>query len=137
MRAAHIQKILALIFLGLGGWSLLFPGVVESLVLRPEYYIGNNTSELAIGCFGAQAILVGIVIYTARFLPKTFLIFGLSASVPFFCFNYYFYFIRGMFTGWMLLDFIGNIGILICGVAGYRLSIREAKASKLSQSREP
>lgn len=129
MKAIHIQRLLALIFIGLGGWCLLFPVVVESVVMRPAYYLGNATSALFLACFGAQAILVGIVIYTSRFLPSTFLIFGLVASIPFFGFNYYFYFVKGMFTDWMLLDFAGNVGILACGLWGYRLSLREAAAS--------
>jgi len=129
LKAVHIQRALALIFILLGGWCLLFPAVVESFVMRPAYYVGNSTSELFVACFGAQAILVGIVIYTSRFLPSTFLIFGIVASVPFFGFNYYFYFVRGMFTDWMVLDFVGNIGILACGLWGYRLSLKEAAAN--------
>jgi len=129
LKAVHIQRALALIFILLGGWCLLFPAVVESFVMRPAYYVGNSTSELFVACFGAQAILVGIVIYTSRFLPGTFLIFGIVASVPFFGFNYYFYFVRGMFTDWMVLDFVGNIGILACGLWGYRLSLKEAAAN--------
>ena len=129
MKAVHIQRALALIFIVLGGWCLLFPAVVESFVMRPAYYVGNSTSELFVACFGAQAILVGTVIYTSRFLPSTFLIFGIVASVPFFGFNYYFYFVRGMFTDWMVLDFVGNVGILACGLWGYRLSLKEAAAN--------
>src|SRR3954467_4493818 len=101
MSALQTQRLLGAIFILLGGWCLLFPGFVESVVLSPEYYLGNSTSKLLMACFGAQAVLVGIVICTAKFLPRTFLIFGLVASVPFFGFNYYFYFVRGMFTDWM------------------------------------
>ena len=132
MKAVHLQRILALIFIGLGAWCLLFPASVELFVMRPAYYVGNSTSELFVACFGAQAILVGAVIYTSRFLPSTFLIFGIVASVPFFGFNYYFYFVRGMFTDWMVLDFVGNIGILACGLWGYRLSLKEAAANNSS-----
>ena len=132
MKAVHLQRILALIFIGLGAWCLLFPASVELFVMRPAYYVGNSTSELFVACFGAQAILVGAVIYTSRFLPSTFLIFGIVASVPFFGFNYYFYFVRSMFTDWMVLDFVGNIGILACGLWGYRLSLKEAAANNSS-----
>jgi len=132
VKAVHLQRILALIFIGLGAWCLLFPASVELFVMRPAYYVGNSTSELFVACFGAQAILVGAVIYTSRFLPSTFLIFGIVASVPFFGFNYYFYFVRGMFTDWMVLDFVGNIGILACGLWGYRLSLKEAAANNSS-----
>lgn len=98
MQAIHMQRTLAFIFLGLGAWPLLFPGAVQALGLRPEYFLGNDTSRLLLQCFGAQAILVGTVVLTSRFLPRTFLIFGIVASVPFLVFNYYFYFERGMFT---------------------------------------
>lgn len=126
MQAIHVQRTLASIFLGLGAWTLLFPEVVEGLGLRAEYFVGNDTSRLLLQCFGAQAMLVGTVILTSRFVPSTFLVFGIVASVPFFGFNYYFYFVRHMFTDWMLLDFVGNLLILGCGLLGYRLSTREA-----------
>lgn len=126
MRAIHVQYLLALIFLGLGSWTMLFPGTVEELVLRQEFYMGTDASRLLLACFGAQAVLCGIVILTSKFTPATFLVFGLLGSVPFFGFNYYFYFIKGMFTEWMLLDFVGNIGILACGIFGYRMSKKEA-----------
>lgn len=29
----------------------------------------------------------------------------------------------------MLLDFVGNVGILVCGIVGYRLSRREPTAA--------
>jgi len=132
LRSIHVQKALALIFLGLGAWCLFFPATVEALTIRPEYRVGNATSALFIACFGAQAMLCGIVIYTSRFLPRTFLVFGLLASVPFFGFNYYFYFIKGMFTDWMLLDFAGNVGILAFSLLGYRLSARESAAGQAS-----
>ena len=130
MKAIHIQKSLALIFLLLGGWCVLMPATVEGLVLKPEFYVGNSTSKLLLGCFGAQAVLVGAVIWTSTFRASTFLIFGLAASLPFFVFNYYFYFIAEMFTNWMLLDFVGNIGILVCGVLGFRLVNEESKTNK-------
>ncbi|MFZ5756885.1 MAG: hypothetical protein ACOY3X_08285 [Pseudomonadota bacterium] len=125
MKAIHLQRLLAFIFLGLGGWCLFFPATVEALVLQPAYYVGNDTSALFIGCFGAQAVLVGTVILTSVFTPRTFLVFGLIASVPFFGFNYHFHFVKGMFTDWMLLDFAGNVGILTLGLLGYRLKKRE------------
>jgi hypothetical protein len=129
LKSIHVQKALALIFLVLGGWCLFFPAAVEALVIRPQYYVGNATSALFVACFGAQAMLCGTVIYTSRFLPRTFLVFGLLASVPFFGFNYYFYFIKGMFTDWMLLDFAGNLAILAFSLLGYRLCVREASAA--------
>lgn len=127
MKAIHLQQGLAFIFFSLGGWCLIDPATVESLVLRPEFYVGNATSQLLMGCFGAQAILVSVLLWTSVFRPTTFLIFGILGSIPFFVFNVYFYFIAKMFTNWMLLDFVGNLGILACGILGYRLSKAEAR----------
>ena len=125
MQARHIQWLLAFIFLGLGGWTLLFPGSVEALSLRPGHYIGTEASRVILGCFGAQAVLCGIVILVSRFTARTFLVFGVCASLPFMAFNYYFYYVREVFTDWMLLDFAGNIGIFVLGIVGRRLALRE------------
>lgn len=122
----HIQYVLSAVFIGLGGWCLLFPGTVERIVLKPEFQHLSPTSALLFGCFGAQAVLAGTVIALSEFKARTFLIFGLVGSVPFFVFNWYFYFQARMFTDWMLLDFLGNIAILLCGIFGYRLSRRAA-----------
>lgn len=122
----HIQYLLSAVFLGLGGWCLLFPGMVERVVLKPEFQHLSPTSALLFGCFGAQAILAGTVIALSDFKARTFLVFGLVGSIPFFVFNWYFYFHAHMFTDWMLLDFAGNIAILACGLAGYSISRRQA-----------
>lgn len=125
MTAKPIQYVLAAIFLGLGGWCLLDPHGVERLVLKPDYQHLSATSALFLGCFGAQAILGGTVIALSRFSPRTFLIFGLVGSVPFFVFNWYFVYVAQMFTEFMLIDFVGNLGILTCGLAGYVVRKRE------------
>lgn len=126
MTSRNVQMLLALIFIGLGGWCLLMPRMVESLAFRPEYLHLSTTSMVLIGCFGAQAVLVGVVIATTQFRPSTFLVFGIAGSLPFFVFNYYFYFIVEVFTKWMLLDFVGNICIFTLSIIGYRLKLGEA-----------
>jgi hypothetical protein len=125
MRVQTLQRILAMVFLVLGAWCLLQPRMVESLAIRPEHQVLNATSAVFIACFGAQAVLCGALIWFAKFTPKTFLAFGLLGSIPFFAFNVYFYFVVPIFTRWMLLDFVGNVVILGCGVWGYRLAKRE------------
>ena len=125
MTSKHIQLLLAAVFFGLGGWCLIAPHSVERLVLRPEFQELSATSGLLMGCFGAQAVLVSIVIAFSTFSPRTFLIFGLLGSLPFFVFNYYFVFMVEMFTPFMLIDFVGNACILACGLVGYRLRKRE------------
>ena len=128
MTAKHIQYLLAAIFLILGSWCLLAPHRVESLVLKPAYQHLSETSALLMACFGAQAILVATVIALSTFSPRTFLVFGLVGSLPFFAFNWYFVFVVKMFTPLMLIDFVGNLGILVCGVVGYFLRRSELRA---------
>lgn len=127
--ARHVQLFLAGIFILLGGWCMLLPHMVEGLVFRTGFRHLSPTSAILMGCFGAQAVLAGLVIWWAEFKPQTFLVFGLAGSLPFFAFNYYFYFVLQAFTEWMLLDFAGNLGILTCGLVGYRLKSRELQAA--------
>ena len=128
MKAITIQYLLGAIFLLLGLWALLFPGSVERMAIAPPYYIGNYASAVLIGCFGAQAVLCATLLFSATFTARTFLVFGLIASLPFFVFNYYFVFVVPVFTQWMVLDFVGNLGILACGLAGWRVKRREELA---------
>ncbi len=120
MHPIVIQRLLATVFLGLGGWAMLFPATVERLVFTSEYYTGTPASQVIMACFGAQAVLGGVVMFFARFEARTFLIFGIVGSIPFFVFNYYFVFVVEMFSNWMLLDFAGNIAIFTLCMMGYR-----------------
>lgn len=122
LRTARTLKIaMGLVFIGLGGWCVLAPHMVETLSLRPEYQHLSATSALLLACFGAQAVLVGSLMFLARFTARTFLGFGLLASLPFFVFNAWFVWVEEMFTAWMLLDFAGNVSFLAIGLAGWRL----------------
>lgn len=125
VKSYHFQYALAAIFIGLGSWCVLDAHGVERLVLKPEFQDLSATSGLLLGCFGAQAILVGTLVALCKFKPITFLGFGLVGSVPFFVFNWYFVFVAKMFTPFMLIDFAGNIGILACGIIGFLLMRRE------------
>lgn len=120
MSPQTIQRLLAAIFLGLGSWALFFPDMVEGLVLTPDHYMGTAASNVLMACFGAQAVLAGTVMLLSRFTARTFLVFGIVGSVPFFIFNYYFVFVSKMFTSWMALDFVGNIAIFGLCMLGYR-----------------
>ena len=128
MTAKSVQYALAAIFFILGSWCLIAPHHVESLVLRPDFQHLSDTSALLMACFGAQAILVATVIAFSTFSPRTFLVFGLVGSLPFFIFNWYFVFVVKMFTYLMLIDFAGNLGILVCGIFGYYLRRTEVRA---------
>lgn len=121
MSARIIQTLLAFVFLGLGGWCLIMPGMVEDLAFLPEFQHNSATTRLLMGCFGAQAVLCGIVIGLSEFKARTFLVFGLIGSLPFFAFNYYFLFVAKMFTPLMWLDFAGNIAILSLCLWGWKI----------------
>jgi len=119
--AKTLKTVLALVFLGLGGWCILAPQTVETLALRESYRHLSPTSALLLQCFGAQAVLVGSLALLSRFTATTFLVFGLLASVPFFVFNAWFFWKAEMFTAWMLLDFAGNLSFFVIGITGWRL----------------
>ena len=119
--AKTLKTVLALVFLGLGGWCILAPETVETLALRESYRHLSPTSALLLQCFGAQAVMVGSLALLSRFTATTFLAFGLLASVPFFVFNAWFVWRVEMFTAWMLLDFAGNLSFFLIGIVGWRL----------------
>lgn len=125
--AYRLKVTQALVFLGLGGWCVLMPEMVETLALREEFRHLSATSSLFLQCFGAQAVLVGSLTLLSRFSAQTFLVFGLLASVPFFGFNAWFVWGSQMFTSWMLLDFAGNISFLLIGLIGWRLMRNETE----------
>lgn len=114
------QFLLGLVFLLLGGWCLVAPHSVEYLSLKPEFHVLNEVSALLIGCFGAQAVLVSILIFWSEFKARTYIVFGLAGSIPFFVFNYYFVFVNPLFSNLMLLDFFGNVSILLICLWGAR-----------------
>ena len=119
------QRLIAVPFLVLGAWCLFFPGMVERLGVRPEYYHGDTTTALLIGCFGAQAVLSGLFAAFSRFTRTTFLVYAI-ALLPFFWFNYWFVFVVPVFNTWMALDFVCNAAMLALCVVGYRGSPRPA-----------
>ena len=115
------QRIIAFMFLGMGGWCLVAPATINAWAIRPEAQVDGATFRLMIGCFGAQAMLVGLVAATARFTRATFLAFGL-AMLPFFAFNYWFYFQQPILNELMALDFIANVVFVVLCVVGFRAS---------------
>lgn len=119
MTARNLQICLSLIFLLLGSWCLFFPSMVIEVTFRPELALASEQARFIMGCFGAQAVLTGTIILTARFTSTTFLVFGLAGSIPFFVFNFWFLFIEPVLNQWMLLDFAGNLGILAIGLWGW------------------
>ena len=121
MKAIHIQRLIALPYLILGGWCLIAPGMVEQVTINPTFQHLSTTSALMIGCFGAQAMLGGLFIAFSIFTRRTFLVYAV-ALLPFFWFNYWFVFVVPMFNPWMALDFVSNAIMLGLSLWGWRIS---------------
>jgi len=116
-----IQRLIAVPFLVLGSWCLLFPAMVERLTLAQAFQHNTETSALLIGCFGAQAVLSGLFAAFSRFTRTTFLVYAI-ALLPFFWFNYWFVFVVPIFNAWLALDFVSNVAMLVLCVLGWRAS---------------
>ena len=107
---------------------MVLPGMVVGLVFLPDLDADGLPVRFVMACFGAQAVLTGTLLATARFRPTTFLVFGLAGSLPFFAFNVWFTLVEPVLNGWMWLDVLGNAGILACGLFGHCLARREEVA---------
>lgn len=118
-----LQRLIALPYFILGGWCLIAPHSVERLTLNPAYQHLSATSALLIGCFGAQAVLGGLFIWTSRWTRTTFLTYAL-ALLPFFAFNYWFVYEVPIFNRWMALDFVSNAAMLGLSLWGWRTTGR-------------
>ena len=128
--ARRWQSLIAVVFIGLGGWCLLAPASIVELTVRPEHRNALPLTLVTIGAFGAQAMLVGLVTATATFTARTFLALGL-ALLPFFLFDWWFYSIRPLFNGLILLDVAGNLAMLAACARGYWLLGDKDDAKKL------
>lgn len=91
-------------------WVLIHPSSVLSLSLTPTYAIINRTTLLLFRCFGAQALTTGLLLGTAPMDERSFTYFGL-AMIPYLMFNAWFLAGpgKGVFTGWLWMDCIGNV----------------------------
>lgn len=116
-----IQRLIAVVFLGLGGWCLVLPGMVADLTLTPGWRGDDPVIPILVGCFGAQAVLAGLFAFFARFTKTTFLVYGV-ALLPFFAFNIWFYFVEPVFNEFILLDVAGNAVMLVLCWMGWRRS---------------
>ena len=111
MNALTTQRLIGTVFAILGGWALLAPQSVIDLAVRPEFRSDHFLATFAMACFGAQACLFALVAFTARFTRLTFAAYGI-ALLPFFAFNYWFYFEVPLLTEIGMLDFVGNLVML-------------------------
>ncbi len=111
MSARATQYMIGAVFAVLGGWALIAPQSVIDLAVRPDYRSDDFLARFALACFGAQACLFALVAFTAIFTKRTFAAYG-AALLPFFVFNYWFYFHVPLLTEIGLLDFVGNLVML-------------------------
>ncbi|MBL0923404.1 MAG: hypothetical protein IBJ12_02920 [Sphingomonadaceae bacterium] len=119
-KAKLIQRFIALVFLILGGWCLVSPMSVVQLTILPEHQAFTMPMRVAIGAFGAQACLAGLFVWFSVFTRTTYLAYGL-ALLPFFAFDWWFYFVDPLFNELILLDAVGNLIMLALCVCGYKL----------------
>lgn len=119
----RLQWLIAAVFFVLGGWCLLAPASVIALTVRPDYQSNDPLTVLSVGAFGAQAMIAGTFAATSRFTRLTFLIYGVGL-LPFFGFNYWFYFVEPIFNELMLLDAVGNVIMLALCARGYMVAAR-------------
>lgn len=118
-RARNARLAIAAVFLILGGWCLLAPGMVLDLGVRPEARSHSPIELLLMGCFGAQALLAGLFAALGRFTARTFAAYAV-ALLPFFVFDWYFYAVDRLLTAFVLLDALGNAFMLAMCWTGWQ-----------------
>ena len=116
-----IQLALASVFFVLGGWCLVSPTSVLDLAITPEYRSDAPIVPVLMGAFGAQALIAGLFAAFSRFNKATYVAYGL-ALLPFFLFDYWFYFVEPMLTKIGLLDAVGTAVMLLMCALGWRAS---------------
>jgi hypothetical protein len=121
-----IQLALASVFFVLGGWCLLLPTSVLDLAITPEYRSDAPIVPVLMGAFGAQALIAGLFAAFSRFTKATYVAYGL-VLLPFFLFDYWFYFVEPMLTKVGLLDAVGNAVMLLMCALGWRASKTRAQ----------
>ncbi|MEQ8934731.1 MAG: hypothetical protein RIE56_02935 [Amphiplicatus sp.] len=117
--ARLMQYLIASVFLTLGGWCVIAPASIIHLGIRPQYQTDALIALVAIGAFGAQAILAGLFAAFSIFTRRTFFIYG-AALLPFFVFDWWFYAKVPLVNELMLIDVTGNLAMLAMCVRGYR-----------------
>ena len=127
MTARQVQWLLASVFFVLGGWCVVSPASVMALTIRPELRTDHPVALIALGAFGAQALIAGLFAAFSRFTRATFLAYGIGL-IPFFVFDAWFYFVRPVFTVVGMLDAVGNLVMLGLCVLGWRAAGREDAA---------
>ena len=119
MTARICQFYIAAVFLILGGWALLAPASVIDLAISESFREDTFLMRFTMACFGAQAVLFGIMALAVEWDARGFAIFAV-ALIPFFWFNWYFHYEVPVLTSIGMLDFAGNLTMFIACLVGYR-----------------
>ncbi|AWW74249.1 hypothetical protein CD351_07375 [Erythrobacter sp. KY5] len=119
MTARICQYLIAAVFLMLGGWALFAPSSVIELALSEPYRENTFVTRFMMACFGAQAVMFGIMALVVRWGSRAFATFAV-VLLPFFAFNWYFHYEVPVLTSLGMLDFAGNLTMFIACVIGWR-----------------
>lgn len=119
MSARTAQFLIAAVFLILGGWAPFAPASVIELAITAPYRDSAYFTRFAIACFGAQAVLFGLMALVTRWNAASFAVFA-AALLPFFAFNYWFHYRVPVLTSIGMLDFAGNVVMLVLAIIGWR-----------------
>jgi len=126
MTARICQFLIALVFLGLGGWALFFPGQVIDLGFTEDYRENTFVSHFIMACFGAQAVMFGIMALVVKWKARAFAVFAV-VLIPFFVFNWYFHYEVPVLTTYGMIDFVGNLTMFVACLLGWRAARKDEK----------
>lgn len=127
MRARLCQFVIALVFLGLGGWALFAPQSVVDLALTESYREDSFILRFTMACFGAQAVMFGIMALVVKWKARAFATFAV-VLIPFFIFNWYFHYEVPVLTTLGMLDFAGNLVMFIACLVGWQAARAEEQS---------
>lgn len=113
------QFLIAAVFLLLGGWCLFAPASLIQLAVTETYRDSSFLARFTMACFGAQAVLFGLMALVVRWNARGFLVFAVLL-LPFFGFNWYFHYQMPVLTSIGMLDFAGNVTMLVLALIGWR-----------------
>ncbi len=127
MSARTAQFLIAAVFLALGGWALFAPTSVIELAVSEAYRDSTFLTRFTMVCFGAQAVLFGLIALVTRWNARSFAVFAVLL-LPFFGFNYWFHYEVPVLTSIGMLDFAGNVTMLALAIIGWRAARAEEAA---------
>ncbi|MGB3710715.1 MAG: hypothetical protein WA985_03395 [Erythrobacter sp.] len=117
MIARICQYYIAAVFLLLGAWALVLPGHVIEWTVTEAYRDDAFLTRFALACFGAQAVLFGLMTLVVRWTARAFAVFAVLL-LPFFWFNWHFHYETPVLNTIGMLDFAGNITMLVAALVG-------------------